>query len=470
MRHHRVHGHGTVGHYGDFHCDSPEALIRSALEAMAKVKPNPDFVLWTGDNSAHSEDSTLPQVYSDNRFVSILLSRHTFNKTVIVPALGNHECVPPNVMPPSNSSFYRGFLTRGGYAKLLVGASTDTFEKGGYYSRQLNKHLRILVLNNVLWYAANQKTCNMHDPSDQMHWLQKQLEDARSSQQKVFITGHIAPGFNNRANPGQVAFQLYHKEHSMKFNSLMSEYADIVAGQFYGHQHSHAFVLISSGSGSVSTAAHLSGSVTPWGSIHARAVNISIPVNPSVRLYKYDRSTGNLLDYTVYFMNLTQANADYDQARTSNEAAQPNMLWQPLYTFTTAYNVPDASTASVLALYAKMVAGEDVIAQYVRYTTSLKDFGPCDDFCIRVHLCAIGHTDTMDYQTCMNSDVTRAKARKQMFHLASSPQNDTSDRSTTMRDVAIGLSVSALIVVWIILAVRAKRASMMTGPRYAHFT
>lgn len=36
------------GPYGNYLCDSPIKLIRSAFEAMKKYNPNPDFIIWTG--------------------------------------------------------------------------------------------------------------------------------------------------------------------------------------------------------------------------------------------------------------------------------------------------------------------------------------------------------------------------------------------------------------------------------------
>ena len=34
--------------YGNYNCDSPKILVKSAIEYMRKQFPNPDFILWTG--------------------------------------------------------------------------------------------------------------------------------------------------------------------------------------------------------------------------------------------------------------------------------------------------------------------------------------------------------------------------------------------------------------------------------------
>lgn len=50
----------------------------------------------------------------------------------------------------------------------------------------------------------------------------------------------------------------------------------------------------------------LASSVTPW-HFESRD-NVSIPVNPSVRLMHYDRTDGLLTDYDQFYLNLTKAN------------------------------------------------------------------------------------------------------------------------------------------------------------------
>ena len=34
--------------FGNFKCDAPKLLVKSAIEYMRKKFPNPDFILWTG--------------------------------------------------------------------------------------------------------------------------------------------------------------------------------------------------------------------------------------------------------------------------------------------------------------------------------------------------------------------------------------------------------------------------------------
>ena len=61
-------------------------------------------------------------------------------------------------------------------------------------------------------------------------------------------------------------------------------------------------------------------------------------VNPSVRLYKYNRDTASIMDIQQYHLNLTQANID-------NKAN-----WTLEYTATQAYGLPDLSLPSLQKL------------------------------------------------------------------------------------------------------------------------
>lgn len=36
------------GKYGDYWCDSPWSLVQDSIASMATIKPDVDFILWTG--------------------------------------------------------------------------------------------------------------------------------------------------------------------------------------------------------------------------------------------------------------------------------------------------------------------------------------------------------------------------------------------------------------------------------------
>ena len=48
MCHNTSSGSYSNGVYGNYLCDAPWKLVESATNAMKKIHPNPDFILWTG--------------------------------------------------------------------------------------------------------------------------------------------------------------------------------------------------------------------------------------------------------------------------------------------------------------------------------------------------------------------------------------------------------------------------------------
>lgn len=42
-----------IGEFGNYLCDAPATLVRSAVQAMAKIEANPALILWTGDSVPH---------------------------------------------------------------------------------------------------------------------------------------------------------------------------------------------------------------------------------------------------------------------------------------------------------------------------------------------------------------------------------------------------------------------------------
>lgn len=85
----------AAGYWGSLaKCDLPLQTFDLFLEELKKMSLN--FIIWTGDNTAH-DIWAQSQSYNIN-FTTILTSkiRKATNATVI-PAMGNHESYPVNV-------------------------------------------------------------------------------------------------------------------------------------------------------------------------------------------------------------------------------------------------------------------------------------------------------------------------------------------------------------------------------------
>ena len=90
-----------LGPMGDFGCDSPWPLVKSAVKAMHDLHPEPEFILWTGDSISHFNypaEASWEYIFSTERAIVQLL-RHYFPETLILPALGNHDSSPSDYFP-----------------------------------------------------------------------------------------------------------------------------------------------------------------------------------------------------------------------------------------------------------------------------------------------------------------------------------------------------------------------------------
>ena len=86
-----------AGKWGSYHCDMP-ALTLQLMFDYIKEQIQPDIIVWTGDNSAHSVwNNTVEEVIESTKNITLML-QNTFNGTnaTIIPIQGNHDLWPAN--------------------------------------------------------------------------------------------------------------------------------------------------------------------------------------------------------------------------------------------------------------------------------------------------------------------------------------------------------------------------------------
>ena len=70
---------------------------------MVEIKPNPNFILWTGDSSPHWYKSppNWTYIYEAENFVAGQIRKY-FPDTPIIPILGNHDAYVPDNFPTND--------------------------------------------------------------------------------------------------------------------------------------------------------------------------------------------------------------------------------------------------------------------------------------------------------------------------------------------------------------------------------
>ena len=112
------------GQYGDLGCDSPLALVDSAVRFLMEQSEERgvEFVVWTGDDTAHANQSVFSQqevktlcFLPENIVVQILDTIHAISSRIgsvglpVYPVLGNHDIIPKNQFPTPDGDSQPGW-------------------------------------------------------------------------------------------------------------------------------------------------------------------------------------------------------------------------------------------------------------------------------------------------------------------------------------------------------------------------
>ncbi|XP_059473805.1 acid sphingomyelinase-like phosphodiesterase 3a [Neocloeon triangulifer] len=414
------------GPFGDYSCDSPWALVKSAADFMKKKHgDNIEFVLWTGDAGSHAASEPQKLLATMQNLTDLL--RHTFSSQFVFPALGHGDVIGhhnhhhhghPHAM--TAHELYKNVADM--WRFWLPSEALTSFQKGGYYTiENKGNRLRLIILNTNLYVrrggasapvrhpeaAASSSPGADDDPSGQFEWLEMVLDKSLRRREFVYVIGHAPPGADERGSSEGGPFQ---DKFNRRYLQIVRRYANIIAGQFFGHLHSDTFRVIYNDLGEPVNWLMVAPSVTPW-----RPPSDS--GNPGLRLFKYDTDSGQILDYTQFYLELEEANQ------------KGKAEWQPEYNLTTYYGLSEVTPRSLhrLAETFRHVADTELFERYVRATrvstqpathsyssyldssssSGLVDLAGsqgCEGACQRRHYCAVTRVAYPELQRCLRDD------------------------------------------------------------------
>uniref|UniRef100_A0A3Q2H9K1 Sphingomyelin phosphodiesterase acid like 3B n=1 Tax=Equus caballus TaxID=9796 RepID=A0A3Q2H9K1_HORSE len=329
----------SAGPWGDYLCDSPWVLINSSIYAMKEIEPEPDFILWTGDDTPHVPNEKLGEAA-----VLEIVERLTKLIREVFPGAFYSEKLPG----PSGAG-------------------------------------RIVVLNTNLYYSNNEQTAGMADPGQQFQWLEDVLTNASRAGDMVYIIGHVPPGFFEKTR-NKAWFREGFNEEYLK---VVQKHHRVIAGQFFGHHHTDSFRMFYDDAGAPISVMFLTPGVTPWKTTLPGVVNGAN--NPGIRVFEYDQATLSLQDMVTYFVNLSQANA------------QGAPSWELEYRVTEAYGVPNASTRSMHAALDRIANDQGALQRYYAYNSVSYDLQACGEACRTEHVCALREVAFDAYSACLRA-------------------------------------------------------------------
>ncbi|XP_049291058.1 acid sphingomyelinase-like phosphodiesterase 3a [Anopheles funestus] len=440
------------GLYGDYMCDSPWSLLESATQAMkSKQGDNVEFVLWTGDGLSHSAKRMHETKRLDVlRNITELMSR-TFPSQFVFPVLG-HEDGSANF--EQLGDLWRHWLPlealqtfeKGGYYTIeqtksrlrIIALNTNYmrhdakysqshssavkqrpdgsyhYPAGGHYGdHHMGKHYHARegsssgylysdrrngyssssnqADSGVGGHASALSGSSSHESEKQWEWLEEVLAKSSRNKETVYIVGHIPPGSDERHIGQTIPFghSSFTEKNNVRYLRLVKRYSSIIQGQFFGHLHSDSFRVVYNEVGKPVSWMMIAPSISPRRSGESN--------NPAMRLYKFDTDTGQVLDYTQYYLDLEQANK-------LEEA-----VWQPEYNLTTYYyGLSEVSSLALHNLADRFNNADDAqFMKYYRANSVRHATSTCEGVCLLNHYCAITRLDYREFRSCLE---TAAKA------------------------------------------------------------
>jgi sphingomyelin phosphodiesterase acid-like 3 len=387
--------------------DTDYTLYQSSLKAVRAHSSGAAFAVVSGDLISHQYRckyfTFFPQAQKGQyeAFVQKTLDyvmgelEAALPKTVVYVALGNNDSGCDDYRLDANSSFLKEVgaeVTKKFPASERLTAQ-QTFAAGGYYSIALPapiQNARLLVLDD-LFMSKNYKTCaNQPDPkaaAPQMAWLAKQLADARTNKQKVWVMGHIPPGVDLYSSAKRLSGICNGTQKPAMFLSseemadVIAGYGDVVELAIFAHTHMNELRLLKdSTSSQPPVPVKMVSSISP---IHGN--------HPSFTLAQVDPATMALVDFQV----IASANLSGDPAD-----------WKQEYDFGKSFALPDFSSSSVAKLIDAFAADPDASTQASR--NYIGDFSADNSSSLLQmfwpqYVCTLGNRTAQSFTACLCS-------------------------------------------------------------------
>ena len=291
------------GIFGHPECDPTPSIWRAALAEMISLQPAPDFIYAGGDWFGHvaKEHDTERAVRSSALMVAELLEK-SFPGAPVIHTIGNHDTWPYYSQASTWRTMERDWAQALGdayIARNFPGPALASWRHGGYFARRLTPSLHAVVLN------TNQLA--LGGGAEQLAWLEAEMAAARRRGGKVLLMGHIPPGpshceLDSICLPGhyyqRAGGACWQHDAQARLLELLREYADVVPASLFGHHHTESLRIVRDPQGVARHVMYLSPALTPRNPRH----------DPAVRLYRYDRATGEISNFTDVSFDVRRAN------------------------------------------------------------------------------------------------------------------------------------------------------------------
>lgn len=302
-------------HYGGDTGKDLWETFKDKLNEVLSGTNSPDFIIYTGDLSAHYRCNGTCYLEPEQR------GAHNRDLTAILSefqAIAEKYQKPFFYLPGNNDAVagnYYSFADKQQHSALDLIPVKDLFFPApgglagktpahmisfpepfmGFYSAQIMKGLRLLAMNTVIYtpkYTAVDGGTQLSEGNKQLQWLSDQLAEAAANNEKVYIAMHVPPGTDAYSGSNMWKAQATGSANWQNtFLRLMEKYQANIAGILYGHTHMDEVRRLYDSTGTRITEVAIScPGVTP------NHYN-----NPGFKVVRYDSVSKELVDFTTYY-------------------------------------------------------------------------------------------------------------------------------------------------------------------------
>jgi sphingomyelin phosphodiesterase acid-like 3 len=388
--------------------DTDERLFAASLAAMRGHASGLRFVTVSGDLMAHQFDCRFRQVFpkatgADYRGFALKTMEYELGElrkalpgVPVYAALGNNDSDCGDYRLDAHGAFLAG-AARFFLADLSAGerarAEAQFADDGSYTVALPGVRARLVVVDNLFASRGYLSCAGKPDPAPaaaQVAWLQRQMETARASGEKLWVMGHIPPGIDPYATVTKLR-NICGGEAPVPFlatdelGKTLASGGDVISLALFAHTHMDEMHLLEP------------PAVGGHGPVALKMVPSITTINgnrPAFTLVSVDAVTGALKDYRVI------ASAD-----------NRGSTWAEEYDYATTYGEPDFSSVSAARLVRGMVADRQTnsaaVQSYLRLyygrdlSAALKPFWS-------QYACSLTNLEAESYRRCLCGETREA--------------------------------------------------------------
>ncbi|EDR22190.1 sphingomyelin phosphodiesterase, putative [Entamoeba dispar SAW760] len=358
----------TAQFCGHHSCHAPLETIMSGMDFIKSHESISKNVIWLMDViPSDMFQMTKQRNLNDLEMFHNELKRRLPGFTVL-PSIGNHDYFETSfwAFPPKSQWMLNNMSLW--WKDWLSPEEIATTKKGGYYIHQLPSGINIISLQTAYFDIMNSHSGEYPktDPGEMMMWFNATLKVLREKGQKAIIISHESIGLKIT---GMMDVNPYF---TRDFLELYKEYSDVIIGHLAGHNHIEGYRLYPGEDPFYSVI--INPAMTPKGS------------NPSLRLYKFNDK--HIIDYTTYYLNLDQCNAEH------------KYTWVKSYNTQEEYGLVNLGNSEIGRLHYMLKNDNIAWSKFMKhFSTELPN--SCEGNCRKQRLCSMENMRESGYAECI---------------------------------------------------------------------